>query len=69
MKQPPFEVADIIRKAGTRFIERYRESLGWAQLKVLTAKRNDHGFRLHAAQLRDAIAVQTGAVDQEAGFE
>ena len=37
MKQPPFEVADIIRKAGARFIERYRESLGWAQLKVLTA--------------------------------
>ena len=37
MKQPPFEVADIIRKAGTRFIERYRESLGWTQLKVLTA--------------------------------
>lgn len=37
MKQPPFEVADIIRQAGTRFIERYRESLGWAQLKVLTA--------------------------------
>jgi predicted Zn-ribbon and HTH transcriptional regulator len=35
--RPPFEVADIIRKAGTRFIERYRESLGWAQLKVLTA--------------------------------
>lgn len=37
MKQPPFEVADIIRKAGTRFIERYRDSRGWAQLKVLTA--------------------------------
>jgi predicted Zn-ribbon and HTH transcriptional regulator len=35
--RPPFEVADIIRKAGTRFIERYRESLSWAQLKVLTA--------------------------------
>jgi len=35
--RPPFEVADIIRKAGTRFIERYRESLTWAQLKVLTA--------------------------------
>jgi hypothetical protein len=30
-------VADIIRQAGTRFIERYRESLSWAQLKVLTA--------------------------------
>ena len=37
MTRPPFEVADIIRQAGTRFIERYRESLSWAQLKVLTA--------------------------------
>jgi predicted Zn-ribbon and HTH transcriptional regulator len=37
MTRPPFEVADIIRKAGARFIERYRESLTWAQLKVLTA--------------------------------
>jgi predicted Zn-ribbon and HTH transcriptional regulator len=35
--RPPFEVADIIRQAGIRFIERYRESLSWAQLKVLTA--------------------------------
>jgi hypothetical protein len=30
-------VADVIRKAGNRFIERYRESLSWAQMKVLTA--------------------------------
>jgi hypothetical protein len=30
-------VADIIRKAGTRFIERYSGSLTWAQLKVLRA--------------------------------
>ena len=37
MTRPPFEGADIIRKAGTQFIERYRESLTWAQLKVLTA--------------------------------
>jgi hypothetical protein len=37
MTRPPFEVADIIRKAGARFIERYRESLTWAQLKVLNA--------------------------------
>jgi hypothetical protein len=37
MIKPAFEVADIIRKAGTRFIDRYRESLTWAQLKVLTA--------------------------------
>jgi predicted Zn-ribbon and HTH transcriptional regulator len=35
--RPPFEVADIIRKAGSRFIERYRESLTWAQIKVLVA--------------------------------
>ena len=37
MKRPPWEVADVIRRAGSRFIERYRESLGWAQMKVLTA--------------------------------
>lgn len=37
MKPPPFEVADIIRKAGSRFVEHYCESLSWAQLKVLTA--------------------------------
>jgi len=37
VKRPPWEVADIIRRAGSRFIERYRESLGWAQMKVLTA--------------------------------
>jgi hypothetical protein len=30
-------VADVIRRAGTRFIERYRGSLSWAQLKVLNA--------------------------------
>jgi hypothetical protein len=30
-------VADVIRRAGSRFIERYRESLSWAQLKVLRA--------------------------------
>jgi hypothetical protein len=30
-------VADVIRKAGTRFIERNRASLTWAQVKVLNA--------------------------------
>jgi hypothetical protein len=30
-------VADIIRRAGNKFIERYRSSLTWAQLKVLRA--------------------------------
>jgi len=35
--RPPWEVADIIRRAGSRFIERYRSSLTWAQLKVLRA--------------------------------
>ncbi len=37
MTRPPWEVADIIRKAGSRFIQRYRGSLTWAQLKVLRA--------------------------------
>jgi hypothetical protein len=30
-------VADIIQKAGSRFIERHRKSLSWGQLKVLIA--------------------------------
>jgi predicted Zn-ribbon and HTH transcriptional regulator len=30
-------VADVIRKAGSKFLERYRQSLTWAQVKVLTA--------------------------------
>jgi hypothetical protein len=30
-------VADIIRRAGSKFIDRYRGSLTWAQLKVLRA--------------------------------
>jgi hypothetical protein len=37
MTRPPWEVADIIRRAGDKFIERYRGSLTWAQLKVLRA--------------------------------
>ncbi len=37
MTRPPWEVADIIRRAGDQFIERYRGSLTWAQLKVLRA--------------------------------
>lgn len=37
MTRPPWEVADIIRRAGNRFIERYHGSLTWAQLKVLRA--------------------------------
>ena len=37
MKRPPFEVADIIRRSGRRFIDRYRDSLTWPQVKVLKA--------------------------------
>src|SRR5215471_15003235 len=37
MTRPPWEVADIIRRAGNRFAERYHGSLTWAQLKVLRA--------------------------------
>jgi Putative transposase/Transposase zinc-binding domain len=37
MTRPPFEVADVIHKAGSRFRERYRASLTWPQGKVLDA--------------------------------
>ena len=37
MTQPPWEVADVIRRTGSKFLERYRPSLTWAQFKVLTA--------------------------------
>ncbi len=37
MTRPPWEVADIIRRAGDKFIQRYHDSLTWAQLKVLRA--------------------------------
>jgi hypothetical protein len=37
VKRPPWEVADIIRRAGRRFIDRYRGSLTWPQVKVLRA--------------------------------
>ena len=37
MTRPPWEVADVIRRAGNRFIERHRGSLTWTQLKVLRA--------------------------------
>jgi len=35
--RPPWEVADIIHRAGRRFIDRNRERLTWPQLKVLHA--------------------------------
>jgi hypothetical protein len=35
--RPPWEVADIIHRAGRRFIDRNRERLTWPQLKVLRA--------------------------------
>jgi hypothetical protein len=40
MSRPTLEVADIIRAAGNRFIERNRNHLAWPQLKVLRAIRD-----------------------------
>ena len=37
MTRPLCEVADVIRMAGNRFTQRYRQSLTWAQIKVLRA--------------------------------
>jgi hypothetical protein len=40
MNRPTLEVADIIRSAGSRFIDRHRQHLSWPQLKVLRAIRD-----------------------------
>src|SRR5215475_3720834 len=37
MRRPPFEVADIIRTAGSKFRQRYWRALTWPQVKVLRA--------------------------------
>ena len=37
MTRPPFEVADLVRTAGTAFIERNRRWITWAHIKVLLA--------------------------------
>ena len=39
MSRPRLEVADIIRSAGTDFIERNRSWLRWTHLKVLRGHR------------------------------
>ena len=37
MSRPPLEVADLIRTAGTAFIERNRQWIRWKHVKVLLA--------------------------------
>jgi hypothetical protein len=37
MSRPPLEVADLIRTAGTAFIERNRQWIRWTHIKVLLA--------------------------------
>jgi Putative transposase/Transposase zinc-binding domain len=37
MTRPPWEVADVIYRGGSRFLDRYRKSLTWPQVKVLNA--------------------------------
>ena len=37
MKRPPWEVADILSRAGNRFLDRWGKFLSWPQLKVLQA--------------------------------
>jgi hypothetical protein len=37
MTLPPLEVADLVRTAGTAFIERNRQWLRWTHIKVLLA--------------------------------
>jgi putative transposase/transposase-like zinc-binding protein len=37
MTRPPWEVADVIHRGGSRFLDRYRHSLTWPQVKVMNA--------------------------------
>ena len=37
MTRPPWEVADVIQRSGSRFLDRYRKSLTWPQVKVFNA--------------------------------
>ncbi len=37
MTRPVWEVADVIHSGGSRFLDRYRKSLTWPQVKVLNA--------------------------------
>ena len=37
MTRPPFEVADIVRTAGSQFQQRYWRAVTWTQIKVLNA--------------------------------
>jgi hypothetical protein len=37
MTRPPWEVADVIHRGGSRFLNRYRHSLTWPQVKVMNA--------------------------------
>src|SRR5262252_1439111 len=37
MSRPPWEVADLVRSAGTAFIERNRSWIRWTHIKVLLA--------------------------------
>jgi hypothetical protein len=34
MTRPPWEVADVIQRGGSRFLDRYRKSLTYPQVKV-----------------------------------
>lgn len=37
MTRPPWEVADVIRRGGSRFLDRYQKTITWPQVKVLNA--------------------------------
>jgi Putative transposase/Transposase zinc-binding domain len=37
MTRPPWEVADVIQRGGSRFLDRYRKSLTYPQVKVFNA--------------------------------
>src|SRR5580700_3976863 len=70
MYRPPLEVADLVRIAGTAFIERNRQGLRWTHIKVLlaivgcrTAARCGHraAISYNSCRNRHCPKCQTGA--------
>ena len=67
MTRPPWEVADVIRRTGNKFLKRYRQSLTWAQVKVLaaivrcrTAALGGHRDQCRAADIKPSRIIRAG---------
>src|SRR5215831_12995227 len=83
MRRPPFEVADIIRTAGSKFRQRYWRARTWPQVKVLhaivrcrTAALGGHrdqcdqcGYPSHSIVVVTAIAQSVKPMPERSGCD